>query len=486
MYIGRKEGTMDATSTKPVVLRSARDVIDFVNDHPTGSKRGQIIIWIALGSIFIDAYDFTSLAIGIPSLKAQLHPTPFELGNVTAIMAFGALIGALAGGYLVDKLGRYKLLILDLFLFVIAALGAALAPNLEVLLVFRFLLGVGVGIDMPAALSLASEFSRSKEKGKFVNFWQPMWFIATCSSALIVLPIFLLGAGDNLWRWAVGFGAVPALIILILRFVYADESPLWAAHNLGVETAAGILRKNYPNEFIVDAPESEKKTVKVNVRDVFHKKYRSRTVLVSIICGFQAMQYFAVGFYLPVMVALIFGNNTVEIVFGTVVLNIFGILGGGTQPFLTEKLGLRKLAMIGSAVCGVSLILVGTLHGNVSPLLSAFLIGIFMFGHSFGPGSQGKTMAALSYPTELRGTGTGWAEAMSRVGSIGGFYLFPLVLVAIGLAQTLLLLAAIPLIMLVSLAVIRWEPTTVDVEDVDVRSTNGSQGADPSFVEAPM
>lgn len=48
--------------------------------------------------------------------------------------------------------------------------------------------------------------------------------------------------------------------------------------------------------------------------------------------------------------------------------------------------------------------------------LSALLIGILIFGHSFGPGSQGKTMAALPYPTEFRGTGMGWTEAMPRLG----------------------------------------------------------------------
>jgi putative MFS transporter len=447
-----------------VVLRSKRDVIDFVNNHPTGSRRGRIIAWIALGSIFIDAYDFTSLAIGIPSLQAQLHPTPFQLGTVTAMMAFGALLGALVGGYLVDRLGRYKLLILDLMLFVVAALGAALAPNLVVLVIFRFLLGFGVGVDMPAALSLISEFSRQEDKGKYVNFWQLVWYIATVFSALLVLPVFFLGAGDNLWRWVVGFGAVPALIILILRFIYADESPMWAAHNLGVHEAARILQKSYPVEFDVQSDGAPESVKRVAVLRIFNRAYRPRTALVSIISGFQAMEYYAVGFYLPVIVALIFGQGVVAIVTGTVILNLFGIVGGGSQPFFTGTLGIRKLAVIGCIVAAAGLISVGLLHGQVSAYISALLIGVFILGHSFGPGSQGKTMAALSYPTEFRGTGTGWAEAMSRVGTILGFYIFPLVLAIAGLSHTLLYLSAIPLVMLLSLLLIHWEPTTADVE----------------------
>jgi len=447
-----------------IVIRTSRDVIDFVNSHPSGSRRGRFVAFLVLGSIFIDAYDFTSLAIGLKALQSQFSLSAFQLGNVTAIMAFGALFGALAGGYLVDRLGRFKLLILDLILFVVAALGAALAPNLLVLLVFRFLLGVGVGVDMPAALSFVTEFSRINDKGKYVNFWQLIWYIATVCSAAIALPFYLAGTGDNLWRWVVGFGAVPALIILILRFIYADESPMWAAYHQGLPAAATILRRNYAVEVTVAHEHSSKDAARVRVSSIFRKPYVTRTVLSSTISGLQSMEYFAVGFYLPVIIALIFGKGILFAVVGTIALNVFGILGGGTQPFLTNILGVRKLAIIGSCIAAASLILVGAFRTSAPSYLGALLVGIFIFGHSFGPGSQGKTMAALSYPTQFRGVGTGWAEAMSRVGSVLGFYVFPLVLAAAGLSRTLLYLAAIPVTMLVVLLLIRWEPVGRDVE----------------------
>jgi predicted MFS family arabinose efflux permease len=116
-------------------------------------------------------------------------------------------------------------------------------------------------------------------------------------------------------------------------------------------------------------------------------------------------------------------------------------------------------------IAAAALILVGTLESAIPAYLGALLVGVFIFGHSFGPGSQGKTMAALSYPTQFRGVGTGWAEAMSRVGSILGFYVFPLVLAVAGLAHTLLYLTAIPLLALLALLSIRWEPVGQDVEN---------------------
>jgi putative MFS transporter len=111
------------------------------------------------------------------------------------------------------------------------------------LLFFRFLLGVGVGMDFPVALSFIAEFTNSQTKGKYVNLWQAMWYIAAASTGLFALPLYFIGVGDDLWRWAVGLGAVPALIILILRLIYIDESLMWAAHRQGLREAANILEK---------------------------------------------------------------------------------------------------------------------------------------------------------------------------------------------------------------------------------------------------
>lgn len=447
-----------------VAIRTKNDVVDFINNHDSGSGRGKIIIWIALGSIFIDAYDITSLSLGLDSLKAEFNPSAFQLSAITTSVAVGALLGALIGGKIVDRLGRYKLLILDLFLFVAAAVAGGLAPNMTWLLICRFFLGVGVGIDMPAALSLVSEFSRSRDKGKYVNFWQLIWYCATVSSAILVLIILSLAGGEHLWRWAVGLGAVPAAIILILRLIFADESPMWAAHNLGVEAAVKVLRNNYTETFVIEHDETTQLQNTAKTTDIFRKPYGVRTLLASVVSGGQAVQYFAIGFYIPIIVGTVFGKGIYEILLGTAAINVFGLIGGGIQPFLSFRFGLRRLAIIGCIICVAALVLIGVLPTGYSAYLIALLLGMFIMAHSFGPGSQGKSIAALSYPTELRGLGTGWAEAMSRVGTIIGFAVFPIVLSATNVSLTLLLFAAVPMLMLVTLLAVKWEPAGKDVE----------------------
>jgi len=458
-------------NNRPLTLRSKDDVIHFVNSNPA-QKRGMLVIFVALGGIFIDAYDFTSLGIGSSQITQQFHLSPFLLGSVTSIMAFGALVGAIFGGKLSDKVGRNSIFLLDIILLVIAAFGAALAPNFMVLLIFRFLMGIGVGIDMPVALSFITEFSNQKSKSRNVNYWQGFWYIATVSSGIIGFILYFSGVGGTMWRWSVGFGGVVALIVLALRFAYMNESPMWAANNLPLKEAAKILQKTYGITVHVDEQERNgtyPKKVEIPVSTLFSKQYRARTTLSMIISGTQSMQYFAIGFYIPVISTFIFGKGMEHSLTGTVIFNIFGIVGGFWGAYLSTKYGTRKLAIWGYVVVAVSLVVAGLTSGSLPAILSAIPIAAFILGHSTGPGAQGKTMAALSFPTSLRALGTGGAEAASRVGSIFGFFLFPILLASAGLSVTMIVLTVCPLVGLVACLMIKWEPNGKDIESDIIR-----------------
>jgi len=210
------------------IINSRRELFELINRGDIKVKLGIGTILLALGGTFIDAYDFGSIGIGVLQLTQVFHLTAFLVGTMTAAMAFGALVGALYGGRLIDRIGRYEMFLIDLILFVIGAIGAALSVNFPMLLFFRFLIGVGVGIDFPAALSLIAEYSSLKSKGRNVNLWQAMWYIATVIIYTVAFLMYLDYSyfGLNIWRWVIGLGAIPAVIIITLRYKYMKESPL--------------------------------------------------------------------------------------------------------------------------------------------------------------------------------------------------------------------------------------------------------------------
>lgn len=473
-------------SNQEQVIRSRQDIINFVNSNPVTSQ-GMKIILVALGGIFVDAYDFTSLGIGANQLKEQFNLSPAGLGSLTAIMALGALLGAMLGGYYTDKFGRNKMFLIDLFFMVFSALGAALSTDLIWLFIFRFFMGVGVGLDVPVALSFIAEFSNLKKKGQYVNLWCPLWYIAATVTGLVVLPFYLLGQHEDIWRWSVGFGAVAAFIVLIMRYFYMNESPMWAAHHLPLEEAAKVLEKTYNIKVTVAADRIKKRKTslkKLSYKAIFQGKYKVRTLLASIITATQSMQYFAVGFYIPTISTMIFGKGIIYAIIGTIFFNLFGIIGGFTQSRLTEKLGIRKLAIIGYTMAILSLILMGITGDTATVILPALFIVMFIFGQSFGPGAQGMTMATLSYPTELRGLGSGWGQGTTRIGSILGFFLFPVILSIAGLYMTFLYLTIVPVIGLLATILIKWEPIGKDVEKEDkdiIRQRTTLLGEDEAF-----
>lgn len=473
-----------------VVIRSRRDVVDLINRGIIRGGNSLPIVLIALGGTFIDAYDFTSLGIGAVQLREQFHLTAFALGTVTAAMAFGALVGAFFGGYYVDKIGRLRMFLLDLVFFVVSAIGAALSPNYYVLIVFRLLMGVGVGLDFPVALSFIAEYTAAAGKGKYVNFWQAMWYIAATCVFLAILPIYLAGAGPALWRWAVGLGAVPALAVLILRYIYMNESPMWAAQQGDLDAAARVLERSYGIRATV-APDAERTRPLSETYSwqkyakIFARPYRRRTLLASTIAPTQSMEYFAVGFYLPVISLAVFGKEFINAILGAAFFNLFGILGGAWQASLTHRVGVRRLAIIGYCVVIAALVAIGVGFGRIPTAIAVALIALFIFGHSFGPGSQGMTMAALSFPTSIRGTGTGWTQAVLRAGSILGFYFFPLLRQRLPLGTTLLALTVVPLIGLLACLLIQWEPIGKDVDAEDFEAAPSVERAVPGL-EARM
>lgn len=466
---------------KRLLVTSRKDIINFINSGMADPRHALMIVMTALGGIFIDAYDFVSLGIGVPQLVKEFRLTPILLGNLTSSMAIGALLGALVGGYYTDKIGRLRKFYLNLLFFVVSALAAAMAPNYEFLMVCRFLMGLGVGMDFPVAMAFIAEYSSSSGKTKWVGMWQGVWYIAAICSFVILLPFYYLGHVETLWRWSVGFGAVPAAIVFVLRYLYMEESPLWAANNLGLAEAARILEKTYKVNVVLEAPAEELHKPEPNFENlkisrIFQGRYLVRTIMASVVACSQSLQYFAIGFYLPVISASIFGTDPIYAILGSIFFNIFGVVGGCSSGILQNKAGTKRIVQIGYLLCIVALVAIGFNMNSLSHYAAAALIGLFILGHTLGPGTGGMAIATLSFPTEIRGIGCGWSQTMVRVGSIIGLYFFPLMRAGYGIEKTFLYLAVVPLLALLVISTLNWDPAGKDVESevfADAPATKG-------------
>ena len=449
----------------------------------------------------MDAYDFSSLAFGITAIKEQFGLSGFMTGLVNASIMVGAVIGALFGGYLVDRFGRYKLFMADMVFFVVAAIGCAVAPNEWVLIFFRFVMGIGVGLDLPVAMAFLAEFSKLKGKGnrsQRVNAWSPAWYIATGIGYLVVLIIFVTLPYDQhaiLWRIVVGFGAVPALVVLLVRRRYLAESPEWLANQGDLRAAVDVMRSHHnldvrladdakrsPSESTVrkkstpQAPTSQASQPQAPERggkwsgfaELFAPQYRVRTIVALCVSVFSTFGYNAVAYGTPLIITTLFHQTPLVTIIASLVINLgFGAIGGLLGMTIVNRFGTRRITLVGFAIQAVALALLAhRRHPDSVPscFVSVAMLAAFVFAQAGGPGANLMNYATLSYPTRLRGIGIGFNQSVLRAFSIVSLIMFPILAGSMG-TGVFWIVACAPLAGAIAVGIVKWDPTAKDVEE---------------------
>ena len=352
--------TPGAADPRPVI-RSAADVSSLVNRGAAIGSDARIVVAIALGGVFLDAYDLGALAFGVKDIAREFSLTPTGTGFVASAITFGAIVGALIGGYLTDKIGRYRVFMADMFFFVVAAIACALAPNAWVLGGARFVMGLGVGIDLPVAMAFLAEFSRLQGRGNKaarIAMWCPTWYAAISVSYLLVLGLYAVLPESHsgwLWRLILGFGAVPAIVIIAIRSRYISESPVWAANQGDLPEAAAILKRSYGIDARVDTAHSTsapapRKASWSNYGALLRGVYLRRTVLATVLSIASSFAYNAVAFGLPVIISSFLKQSMLTTILASLALNLcFAFVGGLIAVRTVPKVGAWKLSVLGYA-----------------------------------------------------------------------------------------------------------------------------------------
>jgi MFS family permease len=477
----RASAKADAADSRPVI-RSAADVSSLVNRGAAVGSDARVVVAIALGGVFLDAYDLGALAFGVKDIAREFSLTPTGTGFVASAITFGAIIGAFLGGYFTDKVGRYRVFMADMFFFVIAAIACALAPNAWVLGGARFVMGLGVGIDLPVAMAFLAEFSRLQGRGNKaarVAMWCPTWYAAISISYLLVLGLYAVLPEHHsgmLWRLILGFGAVPAIAIILIRSRYMSESPVWAANQGDLNGAADILKRSYGIDARVEAqtttvPKARRASWS-NYAALLRGVYLRRTVLATVIAIASSFAYNAVAFGLPVIISSFLAQSILTTILASLALNLcFAFVGGLISVRIVPKFGAWNLTVIGYAfqlTALVGLAIVGKPTNAPEVAFALGLLAAFLLGQGIGPGSHSMTFASLSYPTSLRGVGVGFNQTLMRASSTVSLFLFPVLSAAMG-TKVFWVIAFAPLAGLIALFAVRWEPSgyDVDAEDFD-------------------
>ena len=181
---------------------------------PVTSKHKRLLLGSGLGWA-LDAMDVGLISFIMAALAVHWDLSSTQTSWLASAGFLGMALGAAFGGLLADKYGRRHVFSLTLMVYGLATGASALASGLAILIVFRFIVGLGLGAELPVASTLISEFSPRRIRGRMVVLLEAFWALGWILAALI--GTFIVGAGENGWRWGFAVGLIPAAYSIYVR-----------------------------------------------------------------------------------------------------------------------------------------------------------------------------------------------------------------------------------------------------------------------------
>lgn len=381
--------------------------MDFLREVFRGDNRFvlRLAIIAALGG-FLFGYDTGVISGALLFIKEDLHASKFAEQAFVGSLLIGAVVGAILSGFSADALSRRRTKIISGSIYVIAALASAAAQTSAELIAARFVLGIAVGTASFVSPMYISELAPKRIRGGVTSFNQLM-VVSGIFAAYLVNWALKGVAGD--WRWMLGLGAVPGLILAVGMF-FQPYSPRWLVEHGQNDDARDVLRRARASEEEADEEleEIESEAAKEGgLRDLFSP-------------GVRAMV--AVGLVLAVAQQLI-GVNTV-IYYAPTILKFTGLSSGSaitealsvgiTNLIFTivailvlDRVGRRPLLIVGTVGCIVTLGVLGAffaspwLQDNAPWLALASLIA-YIAAYAVGLGPVFWLMISEIFPLRVR------------------------------------------------------------------------------------
>jgi MFS transporter, putative metabolite transport protein len=383
----------------------------------------------------LDGFDLGVLSVVLVPLSRELGISPVWAGLIGASSLIGIFFGAPIGGFLTDRFGRRQLFLIDICLFVILGVLQAFVTEGWQLFAVRLLLGIAIGAEYSIGSSMLSEFVPAHGRGRRVSYMLVFWYGGYLASVVAAYGL-LDGLGWS-WRITLATSAVPALIVLGLR-IGLPESPRRLMLNGRTDDARAIIDRYLGGEaHMAEADYSSDTRNEAGWRQLFARGMRTR---IFFICTFYicvVTPYFAIFTFAP----KVFESLKLNEMAGTIFANGIAFFGAIAGMLTIEHIGRRKQLIGPFWIMAVALLVIG-LWAGAPPMTLVGAFAVFAFCNAL-TGNLTAVYPTEVFPTDVRATGVGIANAFSRIGAAAGTFLLPIGIDAIGLRWCMVIGAAL-------------------------------------------
>ncbi|MFF0830444.1 MFS transporter [Brevibacillus sp. NPDC003359] len=347
------------------------------------SKPYKKVFWAAGFGWMFDAMDVALLSFIMVALRQEWGLTGEEAGLLGTGNLVGMAIGAIAGGYLADRIGRKPVFLLTLVLFGLASFASAFATGFATMLLFRFLMGLGLGAELPVASTLVNEFAPPEKRGSTVVLLESFWAVGWIAAA--VISYFIIP--DYGWRVAVMIGALPVVYALFAR------------------------------RSIPESPQFQKQAENIPIATLL-TSHRTETITLWVVWFAIAFSYYGMFLWMP-SVLVDKGFTMIKSFQYVLIMTLAQLPGYFVAAYLVEKWGRKWTLATFLFMTGVMAFAFGQSSGTTELLVTGAFLSFFNLG------AWGALYAYTpeNYPTPLRATGSGMASGVGRIGSIIAPYL---------------------------------------------------------------
>lgn len=331
----------------------------------------------------------------------------FTHGLAIAAALYGTVIGAALGGYPADIFGRKKTLFWIGLSFFISSIGAAIAPDVNLFMLFRFLGGLGIGASSVVAPIYISEIAPAKHRGKLVISFQ---LNIVLGILIAYVSNYFIQGMENDWRIMLGVVALPSLLFSILILLTPETPQFLLLKRNDIDGARKVLTLADPN------PDETLQRIQNNAKQstekerLFSGKFVWPLTLAFLFAFFNQMSGInAIIYYAPRIYELT-GLGKESALLSTAGIGIANLLFTLLGWYLIDRVGRRILMFIGSVGYIITLSLIAYAFYTESYTLVPVYIFAFIASHAIGQGSVIWVFISEIFPNSVRASGMAWGS----------------------------------------------------------------------------
>lgn len=388
---------------------------------------GYIVFLALVAAIggFLFGYDTAVISGTITQVSTQFNLSPLQEGWYVGSALVGSIMGVAIAGIMSDYLGRKKTMIISAVLFTVTGIGCALSNNVNGLVLYRLIGGIGIGVASVVSPIYISEISVAKHRGRLVSFYQLAITIGFLGAYLVNFQLLnLAGKGtwenpvlnkifvSEVWRAMLGMETVPAILFFLMIFLI-PESPRWLILKHSSDKASIILRRIYTTEDEVNEQIEQVKQVVRTEKKSEWKFLAEPGILKAVLIGVaiamlgQFMGVNAVLYYGP-SIFTDSGLSSGDSLFYQVLVGLVNMLTTVLALIIIDKVGRKQLVYWGVSGMIVSLVCIALYFAfgkewGLTPIILLIFFLFYIFSCAISICAVIFVLLSEMYPMRVRG-----------------------------------------------------------------------------------